>query len=101
MIIVYVKYLVKYVKRNIFANIVTIEGKMFLLIFVIFSRYIEILNLTLNVLITAKKTPKKVNLQELFCNQKKFHLPVKIFSQNHASWSFKAFISRNSISFFT
>lgn len=59
MIIVYVKYLVKYVKRNIFANIVTIEGKMFLLIFVIFSRYIEILNLTLNVLITAKKKPQK------------------------------------------
>lgn len=58
----------KYVKRNIFANIVTTEGKMFLLIFVIFSRYIEILNLTLNVFITAKKKkkPKKVNLQELF-----------------------------------
>lgn len=57
----------KYVKRNIFANIVTIEGKMFLLIFVIFSRYIEILNLTLNIFITAKKKkPKKVNLQELF-----------------------------------
>lgn len=71
----------KYVKRNIFANIVTTEGKMFLLIFVIFSRYIEILNLTLNVFITAKKkkNPKKLIYRNYFEIKRCFIFQLKYF----------------------